>query len=79
MQLPPDEGDLAPQKPKHPCLVCGTPTDIRPVCERFQLCLPCLGDWFEDPRYRGGDLEQNAAKTPAWIEERKAALRAGAA
>lgn len=76
MQLPEDPRDAPPEKPKRPCLVCGTPTDIRPVCERFQLCLPCLGDWFEDPRFRGGDLEANTALTPAWLAERKARVAA---
>lgn len=71
-----DEADAPKGRPKTPCLVCATPTDIRPVCERFQLCLPCLADWFEDPRFRGGDLEANAALTPAWLAERKARVAA---
>lgn len=74
-----DDEDLPPEKPKHPCLVCGELTDIRPVCERFQLCLWHLGEWFEDPRYRGGDLAQNTALTPAWLAEKRAAQAKGAA
>jgi hypothetical protein len=73
-----DEEDCTPRKPLTPCLVCGTPTDVHPICERWQLCLPCVSDWFEDKRF-GSDLQANIAATPGWIAEKRAARMRGAA
>lgn len=71
MPLETDEADLPPVKPLVPCLVCATPTNIRPICERYQLCIGCMADWFEDKRFQGGDLEANAKLTVGWLAERK--------
>jgi len=65
-----DEADAAPKKPKHPCVVCGVPTDVRPICERWHLCMAHLAEWFEDPRFRCS-LDENIARTPGWIADMK--------
>lgn len=64
------DGPEEDEKPKHPCVVCGVLTDVHPICERWQLCLPHVGDWFADGRF-GGDHEKNIAATPAWIAEKR--------
>lgn len=73
-----DEEDDAPRRPLTPCVVCGTPSDVHPICERWQLCLPCVGDWFADPRF-GPDFQANIAATPGWIAQRRGELAKGAA
>lgn len=73
-----DDDDLPQAKPLTPCVVCGTPSDVHPICEKWQLCLPCVGDWFADGRF-AGDYQANIAATPAWIAEKRAQLTKGAA
>lgn len=67
-----DEADAPKAKPKVPCLVCDTPTSLRPVCEAYPLCPPCLAAWWEDARFQGGDLAANARLTLGWLKERRA-------
>lgn len=53
-----------------PCVVCGELTDVHPICERWQLCLRHVAEWFEDPRF-GSNFEANIAATPGWIAEKR--------
>jgi hypothetical protein len=73
VQLPADERDTPQARPAAPCAVCGEPAPGRPICERYPLCQAHFADWFEDRRFEGNNLAQNALLTAGWIAEKQAA------
>lgn len=65
-----DEADAAPRKPRRPCQVCGTATELPAIGDLYPLCLRHYAEWVADARF-GSELEANVAATPGWVAEKR--------